>query len=73
MLPPPLDAFPSTDAEAARFVLQAQFSVSDADITALKSGGLLAWLNARTTNRWGRPAQPGSTPEAATPSLSRTP
>ena len=38
---------PATDAEAARFVLQAQFSVSDADITSLKSGGVLAWLNAR--------------------------
>jgi uncharacterized protein (DUF1800 family) len=45
--PPPRDAIPATDAEAARFVLQAQFSVSDADITALKSSGLLAWLNAR--------------------------
>jgi len=38
---------PATDAEATRFVLQAQFSASDADIAALKSGGLLAWLNAR--------------------------
>ena len=27
--------------------MQAQFSVSDADITALKSTGWLAWLNAR--------------------------
>ena len=45
--PPPRDSVPATDAEAARFLLQAQFSVSDADITSLKSGGLLAWLNAR--------------------------
>ena len=45
--PPPRDAFPATDAEAVRFALQAQYSVSDADISALKSGGLLAWLNAR--------------------------
>jgi uncharacterized protein (DUF1800 family) len=43
--PPPRDGLPATDAEAARFVLQAQFSVSDADIATLKSGGLLAWLN----------------------------
>lgn len=45
--PPPRDGIPATDAEAARFLLQAQFSVNDADITALKSGGYLAWLNAR--------------------------
>jgi len=45
--PPPRDGVSSTDAEAARFALQAQFSVSDADITALKSTGWLAWLNAR--------------------------
>ncbi|HET9475760.1 MAG TPA: DUF1800 family protein, partial [Steroidobacteraceae bacterium] len=47
-LPPaPRDSIPATDAEAVRLVLQAQFSVSDADITALKSGGVLAWLDAR--------------------------
>ncbi len=47
-LPPaPQDSVPATDAEAVRFVLQAQFSVSDADISSLKSGGLLAWLDAR--------------------------
>ena len=45
--PPPRDSIPATDAEAARFLLQAQFSVSDADIAALKTGGLLAWLGAR--------------------------
>jgi len=45
--PPPRDSLPTTDVEAVRFVLQAQFSVSEADITSLKSGGLLAWLNAR--------------------------
>jgi uncharacterized protein (DUF1800 family) len=45
--PAPLDSIPATDAEAARFLLQAQFSVTDADIAALRSGGLLAWLNAR--------------------------
>jgi uncharacterized protein (DUF1800 family) len=41
------DGTPATDAEAIRFLLQAQFSVSDADIAALKSGSWLAWLNAR--------------------------
>jgi uncharacterized protein (DUF1800 family) len=45
--PPPRDSLPSTDAEAVRFALQAQFSVSDADIAALKSRGVLAWLAAR--------------------------
>jgi hypothetical protein len=38
---------PQREAEAVRFALQAQFSVSDADITALTSTGWLAWLNAR--------------------------
>ena len=52
--PPPRDAIPATDAEAARFVLQAQFSVSDADIVSLKSGGLLAWLNARYSEPAGQ-------------------
>jgi uncharacterized protein (DUF1800 family) len=45
--PPPRDGLPATEAEAVRFALQAQFSVSDADITALTSRGLLAWLEAR--------------------------
>ncbi len=35
----------ATDAEAARFALQAQFSVSAADITTLRNDGYLAWLN----------------------------
>lgn len=43
----PRDGIPATDAEAARFVLQAQFSVSDADIATLKASGYLAWLDAR--------------------------
>lgn len=34
----------STDHEAARFLLQAQFSASDADISAVRSGGFEAWL-----------------------------
>jgi uncharacterized protein (DUF1800 family) len=42
---PPPAAKATSDAEAARFLLQAQFSAPDADITALKTGGYLAWLN----------------------------
>jgi uncharacterized protein (DUF1800 family) len=45
--PPPRDGIPATDAEAVRFALQAEFSVSEADTASLRSGGLLAWLNAR--------------------------
>ena len=67
--PPPRDGIPATDAEAVRFALQAQFSVSDADIASLKSGGYLAWLNARYDEPLvARPASPGSTRVATTPS-----
>jgi uncharacterized protein (DUF1800 family) len=34
----------STDQEAARFLAQAQFSASDADIAAVRSAGFAAWL-----------------------------
>lgn len=37
---------PATDAEAVRFLLQAQFSASDSEIVALKSQGYAAWLSA---------------------------
>jgi uncharacterized protein (DUF1800 family) len=37
----------ANDTEAVRFLLQAQFSAPDADIATLKTGGYLAWLNAR--------------------------
>ena len=37
----------ANDAEAVRFLLQAQFSAPDADIATLKTSGYLAWLNAR--------------------------
>lgn len=33
-----------TDAEASRFLLQAQFSASDADIAAVKASGYVGWL-----------------------------
>ncbi len=45
--PAVVDRTPATDAEAARFLLQAQFSVTDADIDALRGNGIVAWLNAR--------------------------
>jgi uncharacterized protein (DUF1800 family) len=44
---PPVVTTPITDAEAARFLLQAQFSATDADITAVKSQGYAAWLTAQ--------------------------
>jgi uncharacterized protein (DUF1800 family) len=50
--PPPAKA--STDAEAVRFALQAQFSVSTADITTLRNDGYLAWLNANFTAPLGQ-------------------
>jgi uncharacterized protein (DUF1800 family) len=43
--PPVLKA--ATDAEASRFLLQAQFSAPDADITSLKNDGFIPWLNAQ--------------------------
>ena len=41
--PPPIQI---TDAEAARFLLQAQFAVTDADLAAVKANGYSAWLTA---------------------------
>ncbi len=42
-------ASPSTpsDAEAARFLLQTQFSASDAEIASVRAQGYAAWLNAQ--------------------------
>jgi uncharacterized protein (DUF1800 family) len=53
--PPPPVRKAVTDAEAARFLHQAQFSSPDTDIASLKTDGYLAWLNARYT------AAPGQT------------
>ena len=47
-----------SDAESARFLLQAQFSASDTDIAAVRSIGYSAWLQAQTTLPVG---QTGST------------
>ena len=52
--PPPV-VRAASDTEAARFLLQAQFSAPDTDIAALLNNGYLAWLDARYT------APPGQT------------
>ena len=44
VVPPPVTI---TDAEAARFLLQAQFAVTDTDLAAVKTSGYASWL---TTN-----------------------
>jgi uncharacterized protein (DUF1800 family) len=48
--PPPVVPAP-TDTEAARFLLQAQFAVTDADLAAVKSSGYSGWL----TQKFGEP------------------
>jgi len=42
--PPPPPPVTITDAEASRFLLQAQFAATDADLTAVKASGYAAWL-----------------------------
>ena len=56
--PPPPSAPPITitDAEAARFLLQAQFAVTDADLASVKTLGYPAWL---TSNYNLAPGQTG--------------
>ncbi|WP_411291652.1 DUF1800 family protein [Sphingorhabdus sp.] len=45
--PPPVAVIPkpATDAEAARFILKASLSVTEAEITDIKSVGYAAWLD----------------------------
>ncbi len=43
-----------TEAEAARFLLQAQFSVTDADLNAVRTNGIAAWLNSKYTEPLGQ-------------------
>ena len=43
VVPPPVTI---TDTEAARFLLQAQFAVTDTDLATLKANGYSAWLTA---------------------------
>ena len=44
----------ANDTEAARFLLQAQFNATDADITTLKADGFVPWLNARYNEPLGQ-------------------
>ncbi|WP_296444401.1 DUF1800 domain-containing protein [Rhodoferax sp. UBA5149] len=44
---------PSSDEEAARFLLQAQFSASDADIAALRATGCAVWLERQVAQPFG--------------------
>ena len=43
-----------TDAEAARFLLQAQFAVTDTDLAAVKANGYSAWLTASYNQALGQ-------------------
>lgn len=56
--PPPPPAPPvakaETDVEASRFLQQAQFSATSADITTLRNDGYLPWLNANYTRPPGQ-------------------
>jgi uncharacterized protein (DUF1800 family) len=45
--PPPVATAPITDAEAARFLQQSQFSSTSSEISAVKSQGYPAWLTAQ--------------------------
>ena len=47
VLPPVIVTPPPTAQDAARFLLQAQFSASDADIAAVQAQGYAVWLNAQ--------------------------
>ncbi|MFM7533109.1 MAG: DUF1800 family protein, partial [Rubrivivax sp.] len=45
---------PASDADAVRFLLQAQFSASDAEIAAVRTSGYAAWLQAQTSAPLGQ-------------------
>ena len=51
VVPPPVTI---TDAEAARFLLQAQFAVTDTDLATLKANGYSAWLTASYNQALGQ-------------------
>ncbi len=44
---------PATDEQAARFLLQAQFSASDADIASVRADGYAAWLERQVAQPYG--------------------
>jgi uncharacterized protein (DUF1800 family) len=50
--PPPTPAL--NDTETARFLLQAQFSVTDADFAAVKASGYASWLDAQYNSNLGQ-------------------
>jgi uncharacterized protein (DUF1800 family) len=52
--PPPPPVVHATEAEAARFLLQAQFSANDTDIAAVRNDGHRAWLNANFSSQPGQ-------------------
>ncbi len=52
--PPPPQVPTITDAEAARFLLQAQFAVNDTDLAAVKANGYPAYLNAKFNEALGQ-------------------
>ena len=52
--PPPPQVPTITDAEASRFLLQAQFAVNDADLAAVKTNGYPAYLNAKFNEALGQ-------------------
>lgn len=45
---------PQSDQEAARFLLQAQFSASDAEVAAVRSAGYKAWLESQLAQPMGQ-------------------
>jgi uncharacterized protein (DUF1800 family) len=52
--PPPPVAKAATDAEASRFLQQAQFSVHATDLSTLRNDGYLAWLNTNYSSAAGQ-------------------
>jgi hypothetical protein len=70
--PPVTPPITITDAEAARFLLQAQFAVTDADLAAVKSGGYAAYLTANYNAPSARPESRGSTRAVTTRSPSNS-
>ena len=52
--PPPVPPVTITDAEAARFLLQAQFAVTDTDLAAVKSNGYTSYLTSRYSEPLGQ-------------------
>ncbi|HEV7606499.1 MAG TPA: DUF1800 family protein [Steroidobacteraceae bacterium] len=54
VIPPVTPPLTITDTEAARFLLQAQFSATDADLAAVRNSGYSAWLTSNYTTALGQ-------------------